>query len=101
MAEGRNHDTIEWCDKAIAVDPNYPFAYNSKANALRVMGLEEEAAKNYEKAISLDPNWNFPQNGLGNALTDLKRYDEAIQSYEQAIRLDPTDHLSVNFSSTK
>lgn len=90
MSEGRNYDTIEWCDKAIEVDPNYPFAYNSKANA---MGLEEEAAKNYEKAISLDPNWAFPYNGLGNALADLKKFDEAIQSYDHAIRLGPTDHF--------
>lgn len=35
---------VEFCDKAIALDPNYPAVYYQKAHALEALGLEKEAA---------------------------------------------------------
>ena len=43
-------------ERAVAIDPTYPAAFNNLAVAYEHEGLLEKARKAYERAIELDPN---------------------------------------------
>lgn len=40
---GRNEETIEWCDKALKINPNDVFSIGNKGMALSNLGKDEEA----------------------------------------------------------
>jgi len=73
---------------AIALDPNYSFAYINLGNVLRERMLYEKAEAAYRKAIEIDPNDADSHNNLGIVLADLKRYEEAETAYRKAIELN-------------
>ena len=89
----RSLEALAAFEKAIALDPNYTFAYNGKGNALSDLKKPDEALAAFEKAIALDPNDAVYYNGKGNALSDLKKPDEALAAFEKAIALDPNDAI--------
>jgi Tfp pilus assembly protein PilF len=43
-------------DKAIALDPEYPYAYHLKALIYEKLGNAEKSNEFKEKALELDPN---------------------------------------------
>ncbi len=47
------NESIQFFDKAIAINPNYFSAYQNKGNALKKF---EEAIKCYNKIIEIKPN---------------------------------------------
>ncbi|HPQ71807.1 MAG TPA: tetratricopeptide repeat protein [bacterium] len=76
-------------EKALAIIPEFAYAWNDKGNALDDLGRKDEALAAYERAIELDPKFFQPWNGQGNVLYGLKKYDEALAAFEKAIELDP------------
>jgi tetratricopeptide (TPR) repeat protein len=50
------NESIQFFDKAIAINPNYFSAYQNKGNALRNLKKFEEAIKCYNKIIEIKPN---------------------------------------------
>ncbi|MGB6355863.1 MAG: sulfotransferase, partial [Steroidobacteraceae bacterium] len=64
------------------------------SNALRQLGLREEAAASYRRALSLNPSDVEAINNLGNVLRDLGDYTQAASLYARAIELDPASAVS-------
>ena len=51
-------------ERAVAIDPTYPAAYNNLAVAYEHEGMLEKAQKAYEKALELDPKNTFIRQNL-------------------------------------
>ncbi len=82
--------------KAIELNPNYTFAYNSLGSVLNDMGRHKKAIAAYQKAIELNPNYTFAYNNLGIVLTEIGRNEEAIAEYKKVIKLNPKDADAYN-----
>ncbi len=81
---------IEAYTNAIALDPNYVFAYNNRGLAYDNKGQYDRAIEDYNKAIALDPNLATAYYNRGLAYAAGKgQYDMAIEDYNKAIALDP------------
>ena len=84
----QNHGlAVELIDKALAVNPNQPTAYNNRGGALKSLKRYDEALASYDHAIKLKAFYPEAYYNRGNVLQELQRFDEAIASYSQAIKL--------------
>ncbi|HBB33861.1 MAG TPA: serine/threonine protein kinase [Cyanobacteria bacterium UBA8803] len=77
------------CDRALALNPNYPEALWSKGAALEQQGNPLEALKLYEQAIQQKPGFAEAWNNRGTTLLKLGRANEAVSAYEKAIEIKP------------
>jgi adenylate cyclase len=90
---GDCESSIEWADRAVALNPNSFNAWTCKGWAYLVAGLSEEAIKSFERAIRMspiDPRVHRTLAGMGYALIELGRFDEAIVAGEKARRQNPS-----------
>ncbi len=81
--------SIELADRAVALNPNSFFAWNSRGWVYRNAGLPEEAIRSFECALRMsliDPQLHHPFAGIGAALIELGRFDEAIVAGRKAQR---------------
>jgi predicted O-linked N-acetylglucosamine transferase (SPINDLY family) len=76
-------------DKAIALRPDYPTAYNNRGVALQELKRRDDALESYAKALAIKADYAEALHNQGNVLRELHRYDEALQSFERALALDP------------
>ena len=84
-------------EKAIALNPENQFAYQSRADYLTYTVQEkfETAIKDYDKIISLftpetsDENKAYVYNNRGFANYNLGKFDDAMQDIEQSLKLLP------------
>jgi len=86
---GDFESAIEMADRAVALNPNSFFAWNSRGWVYKVAGLWEEAVRSFERAIRVspvDPLLHRPFTGIGFALVELGRFDEAIVAGKKALR---------------
>ena len=84
------HDTaIASCDRALALNPNFAFAYLGKAHSLWQHGRPREAIGFHDEAIRLSPRdpmlWVFLAS-KSIAMTLLGRYEEAADLARQSAR---------------
>jgi tetratricopeptide (TPR) repeat protein len=79
--------TLLNCERAIALKPDYPEAYNARGNILLKLMRYDDAVASLDKAIELKPYYPQAYNSRGNALQALRRFEEAVESYENAIAL--------------
>ncbi|WP_235318134.1 tetratricopeptide repeat protein [Porphyromonas gulae] len=63
-------------------------AYYNRGIDCYIVGLYEEAIKDYSKAIELDGKFVDAYYNRGNAYYKKGSYDEAIKDYSKAIELD-------------
>jgi len=83
---------IEMADRAVALNPNSFYAWNSRGWVYRIAGLPEEAIRSYERAIRMspvDPLLHRSFVGMGLAFVELRRFDEAIVAGKKAQRQTP------------
>jgi adenylate cyclase len=83
---------IEMADRAVALNPNSFYAWNSRGWVHRVAGLPEEAVRSYERAMRMspvDPLLHRSLVGMGLAFVELRRFDEAIVAGKKAQRQNP------------
>ena len=52
FVQGNYRQTIQYYDKALAMDPNNKYVLNNKGNALFVQGNYRQAIQYYDKAFS-------------------------------------------------
>jgi adenylate cyclase len=89
---GDSESEIEMAERAVALNPNSFYAWNSRGWVYRVAGLPEEAIQSFQRAIRvspIDPQLYRPFTGMGYALIELGRFDEAIVSGKKAARQNP------------
>jgi tetratricopeptide (TPR) repeat protein len=48
-------EAVEYCDKAIMLEPNYVYALNYKGKILYNLGRYAEALKYYDEVLRIDP----------------------------------------------
>ena len=91
-AEGEHQAALSAFDQALALNPNYVFAYTQKANELINVGRPAEAPKLVHKAIALSPRdpflgifyWT-----IGRAYFFTREYKKAIEWLEKSVNVRP------------
>jgi adenylate cyclase len=86
---GDSESEIEMVDRAVGLNPNSFFAWNSRGWVYRNAGLPGEAIRSFECAVRMspiDPMLHQPFAGIGLALIELGRFDEAIVAGKKAQR---------------
>lgn len=82
-------ESLLFFDKAIALNKNFPAAYNNKGNILLSMGKPSLSVECFEKAIALDNKSCESYCNLGIALHQLQQLDEALINCKKATSLKP------------
>ena len=77
---------IDDCNKAIALNPEWSNAYNTRGTIYYDKGDEIQELKDYEKAIEIDNN-GVALTNLGAYYKQKGQFDNAMQYYNQAILL--------------
>ncbi len=75
-------------DKAINIDPSFPWPYVSRGNALLAKREYDKAIDDYTKAIALGEKYADAYYDRGIAWYYKKEYDKAIDDYTEAITID-------------
>jgi adenylate cyclase len=84
---------IEMADRAVALNPNSYWVWNTRGWVYRIAGLPEEAVGSFERAIRMspiDPLLHRAFVGMGVAFIELGRFDEAIVAAKKAQRQNPS-----------
>ena len=74
---------------ALAIEPDYPPAYNNLGVALRAQGRVAEAVTVYEDGLRHRNDYPDLHYNLGNALSEMGRLAEAEAAFRRAIALEP------------
>ncbi len=77
------------CDRAIAINPNYSYAWKCRGDALFLLQRYPAALVAYKKASELEPTNPKFLNNQGEVLSQLNQYHEAMAVHDQALKLDP------------
>jgi tetratricopeptide (TPR) repeat protein len=86
----KNYDeAISLCNRAIAVSPNYPNAYNQRGIIYGLKGQFDKALADYAMAIKLNPYNSLLYYNRGIAYYRKNDFDSAIESFNKAIELSP------------
>ena len=88
---GRLDEALDAYDQAIALKPDYAWAWARRGRTLRVLGHYEEALDCYDQALNIQPRYAFAWNGKGIVMERMERMDEALACYEQAAEINPAD----------
>lgn len=75
--------------RSIELDPEFPDAYNNRANVYVKFGKHWQAEDDYKKAVKLDPRFASAYNNLGALLYDHERFEEALECYRKAFIINP------------
>jgi predicted O-linked N-acetylglucosamine transferase (SPINDLY family) len=84
---GRWQSALTEYDRAIALDPQFAYAYCNRGAVLERLGRWDDALANYDRALELDPDDVLTYYNRGSVLKQLRRFDEALTSYDRAIAL--------------
>jgi tetratricopeptide (TPR) repeat protein len=82
---GRVESGIETIDRALALDPDYLDALNSRGNACQALERFEDALQSYDRALAVKPDFVDALINRGNTLVALKRYAAALDSFDRAL----------------
>lgn len=86
-------EAIGLYDRAIALQPDLPEAWNNRGGALAKLQRYQEAIASYDKALSIKADFPEAWNNKAGALAKLQRYQEALKSYDRALSLKQSDPL--------
>ncbi|NJM27802.1 MAG: tetratricopeptide repeat protein [Pseudanabaena sp. RU_4_16] len=78
----------------ISIQPDSPYAWVGKGNALLGLRQYDEALKAYDRATQIKPDYFLGWTGRGAVFNNLRKYDEALAAYEQATKVKPDSALA-------
>jgi adenylate cyclase len=84
---------IEMADRAVALNPNSYWAWNSRGWVYRNAGMPKQAVGSFERAIRMspvDPLLHRTFVGIAVAFIELGRFDEAVVAGKKAQRQNPS-----------
>ena len=84
----------ELVSKALALDPDYPWAQGQKGWILLAQGRNDEAVAEFERALALDPSFADADVGLGWVHLRLGEFDKSVEFFDKAIRTSPHDRVA-------
>ena len=79
---------IEYCNKAIALDPNFAEAWNRRGFANTMLAKYNEALRDLNEALRLDPAMAKGYFNRGTAYYWMENYAASIPDFEKAKSLD-------------
>ena len=82
--EGDFEKAIGYYDKVLAIRSLWE-VWNNKGNALRQLGIFNEARHCFEEALKINPEGIEAWAGNGNVFSDLNEKEEAILCYNKAL----------------
>ncbi|MBT4427453.1 MAG: adenylate/guanylate cyclase domain-containing protein [Rhodospirillaceae bacterium] len=88
---------MEYCRRAIALNPQESTAHSLMATILAISGEAERGHEAGKRAVELNPSSALAHFCCAFPLAYLRRYEEALAGAEQAIRLSPRDPLLPTF----
>jgi tetratricopeptide (TPR) repeat protein len=87
--EGDYQGAIPLLNQAIAINPQYAYAYAGRGYIYYFLQKYQEAIADYTKAIAINPQYAEAYYNRGATYYYLQRYQEAIADYTQAIAINP------------
>lgn len=95
-AQGRLHDAIAECRRAIEVDPEFGNPYNDIGAYLIELGQPQQAIDWLERATTAPryQAYHYPWYNLGRAYTALELFSRARDCFQNALDIDPTYTLA-------
>lgn len=88
---GRAEEALDAYDEALALQPDYAWAWARKGRTLRLLARYPEALEAFEQAIEFSPDYGWAWNGKGIVLERMARYEDALGAYQRAAELKPHD----------
>ncbi|HLZ96418.1 MAG TPA: tetratricopeptide repeat protein [Steroidobacteraceae bacterium] len=85
----RPSEALDGCDRALALQPQYPEALVNRGNALCALDRPDEGLASYQRAIAVAPALYDAHVGRANALISLRRHEEALASCGRALEIGP------------
>ncbi|NLG50003.1 MAG: tetratricopeptide repeat protein [Chloroflexi bacterium] len=83
------HAALEYCNKAIALNPSYVMAYSLRGAVYDALGNWEQALADCTTAIQLAPQYTEAYINRGVTYDHLGDHPHALENYAIALRLDP------------
>lgn len=83
------HRALQCFERIITTHPHCTDAYYWKGSTLHLLGLHEEAIRNFNNALEIEPESKIILFQKGNCLACLARFEEAIVCYAMALDIDP------------
>lgn len=77
---------LDAINKALAINPLYPEAWDNKGIILGKFDLKA-SLNAFDKAIKINPNLSRAWNNKGIILSNYKMYDEALEAFERAVSI--------------
>ncbi len=88
-ADKEYNRALDYYQKALKINPDYPGIYNQIGRTNQTLGDVNAALRNYEKEIKQNPDFIEAYLNLAFTYRTLKEYDKAISYCEKAIEIDP------------
>lgn len=90
FANADYHHTVQLLEQALAIDDEYPPAYNLLGYAYAHLSDFESAIRTLRAYSSLIPDEPNPLDSLGEVFLMSGDYDESLAKYAEVIQIDPT-----------
>lgn len=88
-SKSENHEkAIDYFEKAIAIDPEFAFAWDNIGITYRKLGNYDKALNAYKRSLEIDPNGLMPLQNIAIVYRFKKDYDNAIAAYNRLAEID-------------
>jgi len=77
-----------WYDKALAIDPQYPYAHSGLGWIYYYQENYDKSLAEFVAATKANDSYDAGHTGAGYALSAKSRYDEAIDQFKRAIQIN-------------
>lgn len=89
--QGRHPESIEWLQRALEIQPQWPEAYHELALAWLACQKAQEAVACLQQALTFDKSHGGARRTLADLLQAAGRWREAAQEYAELLPLRPND----------
>jgi tetratricopeptide (TPR) repeat protein len=79
---------IEYFEKAVAIDPQFAFAWDNMGLCYRKLENYDKALEAYKKSLEIDPKGLMPLQNIAIVYQYKKEYQLAIEAYEKLAAID-------------
>lgn len=98
----KNRDSVsiararEYYEKAIKLEPEFIYAYNSLARLAQLQANNDEAIKYYKKVIEIDSTYYSAYLSISAIYSRAQMIDKAEELWDKIIRMDSTSSESIS-----